>query len=100
LGLLKRQAILTCITICFAAMVTGVPLQLHLRSEAHSEKQDSERCSLCQQLLLTPGKFILEPELAIETTSRIYGYINFHSIACIKQLIHRQFGPRPPPTSL
>jgi hypothetical protein len=81
-------------------MVTGVSLQLHLLSEAHPEKHDLEHCSLCQQLLLAPGKFILEPEIAIEMASQVYGYVNFHSIVCVKQFTHQQFDPRPPPAAL
>jgi hypothetical protein len=95
-----RKAVLICMTICFVAMVAGVSLQLHLLSNAHPEKHDSEHCSVCQQLLITPGKFVLEPELAVEMGGQIECYVNFHSAICIKQFYHQQFNPRPPPVDL
>ena len=95
-----RQAVLICLTVCFVAMVTGVSLQLHLLGDTHPEKHDSEHCSVCQQLLIAPGKFLLEPELAIEMSSQIECCINFHSAICIKQFHHQQFDPRPPPAVL
>jgi len=95
-----RQVVLIFITICFVALVTGASLQLHLLSEVHPEKHDSEHCSLCQQLLLAPGKFILEPELAVETGSQIECYIKSHSTIYIKQFHYQQFDPRPPPASI
>ena len=89
-----------CTTVCFVAMTTGLMLQLHLAIDAHSEKHDSEQCSVCQQLLIVPGKFILEPELTLETAGQIEHYVNFHPTIRIKQFHHQQFGPRPPPAAL
>jgi len=40
---MDRQAVLICITVCFAAIVTGVSLQLHLLSHEHSREHDYER---------------------------------------------------------
>lgn len=99
MGRLYRKTVLICITICFVAMVTGLSLQLHLLSESHPEKHDSERCSLCQQLLLVTGKFVLEPELALETSGRIECHIKLNPNICVKQFHHQQFNPRPPPTA-
>jgi hypothetical protein len=95
-----RQAVLVCITICFVTMVTGISLQLHLLSEAHSEKHDTEHCSLCQQLLFSPDKYFLESELTFEISSKIQYCIDFHNNIYIKQSHHQQFNPRPPPAAL
>lgn len=84
---------------CFAAMTTGVTLQLHLLSDTHSHEHDFNNCQVCQKLLLAPGKFVWEPEPAIEMGGRIEHYVNFHSAVCIKQFQHQQFDPRPPPAA-
>jgi len=97
---LARKCVLTLAIICFVAMTTGVTLQLHLLSDTHPEEHDSKHCSICQQLLISPGKFILEPEPAIEMGGQIECYVNFHSAIYIKQFHHQQFNPRPPPTVL
>jgi hypothetical protein len=100
LNRLSRKAVLICITVCFVAMTTGFVLQLHLLGNAYPQKHDSERCSVCQQLLVMPGKFVLEPELTIEMAGQVEHYVNFHPIVCIKQFHHQQFDPRPPPAAL
>jgi len=81
-------------------MVTGISLQLHLLSDTHPEEHDSKHCSVCQQLLITPGKFLPEPELAVEMGGQIECYVNFYSAICIKQILYQQFNPRPPPAAL
>ena len=96
---LGRKCVLTLAIVCFAAMTTGVTLQLHLLGDAHSHEHDFENCLVCQQLLLMPGKFVLEPELTAETGGQIERYVNFHSANCIKQFHHQQFDPRPPPSA-
>jgi len=100
LGRLYQKTVLIFMTVCFAAMVTGISLQLHLLREAHPEKHDTEHCSLCQQLLFSPGKFFLESELTFEISSQIEYCIDFHNNICIKQSHHQQFNPRPPPAAL
>ena len=100
MGRPNRQAVLICITACFVAMVTGISLQLHLLSDTHPEEHDSKHCSVCQQLLIAHGKFLLEPELAIEMGGQIECYVNFHSAICIKQIHYQQFNPRPPPVAI
>jgi len=100
LARLARKCIITLVIVCFTAMTTGVTLQLHLLSEAHSHKHDFNRCLICQQLLLTPGKFTPEPELAIDMSDQIEHYVNFNSAICIKQFHHQQFDPRAPPAAL
>jgi len=101
LARLARKCVLMPLSIvCFAAMTTGVTLQLHLLSNAHPDGHDSEHCSVCQQLLLALGKIVLEPEVTVEMGSQIECYVNFHSAICIKQFHHQQFDPRPPPTAL
>jgi len=97
---LARKCVLTLAIVCFTAMTTGVMLQLHLLSDAHSHEHDFDHCLICQQLLITPGKFVLGPELTAETDSQIERYVNFHSANCIKQFHHQQFDPRPPPAAL
>jgi hypothetical protein len=100
LSSLGRKAVLICTTVCFVAVTTGLMLQLHLLGDAHSKKHDSEHCSVCQQLLIAPGKFVLEPELTLEMAVQIEHYVNFHPTIRIKQFHYQQFGPRPPPTAL
>lgn len=96
----KRQAVLICITICFVAMVTGLSLQIHLMSDKSPEEHDSKHCSMCQKLLLSPEKFILEPEFVVEMAGRIECYTKSHSNICIKQFRYQQFNPRPPPAAV
>jgi hypothetical protein len=81
-------------------MTTGILLQLHLLSEEHPEKHDSEHCSLCQQLLFSPVKFDLESEHIFEIDSQTECCIDLHNNICIKQFHHQQFDPRPPPAAL
>jgi hypothetical protein len=97
---LARNCILSLAIVCFVAMTTGVAIQLHLLGDAHPEEHDSEHCSVCQQLLIMPGKLALEPELTLEMDGQIECYVNFHSAVCIKQFHHQQFDPRPPPAAL
>jgi hypothetical protein len=99
LARLARKCVLTLAIICFTAMATGVTLQLHLLGDAHPHKHDFNNCLICQQLLLMPGKFVSEPEPAIETGGRIEHSVNFHSAICIKQFHLQQFDPRPPPAA-
>jgi len=100
LSRLDRKVAIIYTTICFAAVTTGIMLQLHLLSDEHSEKHDSKHCSVCQQLLIAPGKFVLEPELALETGGQIERYVNTNSTICIKQFQHEQLNPRPPPAAI
>ncbi|MBN2592056.1 MAG: hypothetical protein JXA81_01010 [Sedimentisphaerales bacterium] len=97
---LDRKAAIICTTICFAGVTTGVILQLHLLSNENPEQHDSKHCSVCQQLLIAPGKFVLEPELALETGGQIERYVNTHSTICVKQFHHQQLNPRPPPATI
>jgi len=84
-------------TIFFVAMVTGLSLHLHLLSHHHPEEHDSEHCSICQQLLIKPGKFITEPESHLPDFNRLEGQLTFYSQSYTKTFRFDPFRPRPPP---
>ena len=97
---LDRKAVLICITVCFVAMVTGVSLQLHLLGHEHPEEHDSEHCSVCQQLLITPGKFIMEPVSNLPDTGFHAYNVEFQSQSYVIAFHFEPFDPRPPPAVL
>lgn len=92
-----RRAVLTIAIACFVAMVTGITLHLHLLSHQHPGEHDAEHCSICQQLLIAPGKFITEPELVLLDYNLQKDTIEFQSQSYVIALQHEPFGPRPPP---
>jgi hypothetical protein len=81
-------------------MATGLSLQLHLLSEEHPEKHDSEHCSLCQQLLIAFGKFMAEPPSILPEFNPQENNVEFQSQSCIITFHFEPFGPRPPPQLL
>jgi hypothetical protein len=81
-------------------MAMGLSLQLHLLGEEHPEKHDSEHCSLCQQLLFSPAKYVLESEHTFEIGNQVECFSDVHNNICIKESHHQQFGPRPPPSAI
>ncbi len=82
------------------AMVTGVSLQLHLLSHEHPQEHDFESCSICQQLLITPGNFAPEPQLCLPDIDRDKDNFEFVPEFYITTLHCKPFDARPPPFSL
>jgi hypothetical protein len=81
------------------AMVTGLTLELHLASHKATDSHTSSQCSICQQLLITPGKFILESQFRFPSTEPFKYVIEFAPQSYIATLHHQPFSPRPPPHS-
>lgn len=90
---LARKAVLTTAITCYVAMVTGTTLHLHLLSRQHPEEHDAAHCSICQQSLIAPGKFITEPELIILDHSPRTDTVEFQSES---YFIPCHFGPSSP----
>lgn len=84
-------------TICFMSMVTGVSMQLHLLIIEHPQKHDAEHCSVCQQLLLAPGKFMAEPPSILPEFNPQEDTVEFQSQSCTIAFHFEPFRPRPPP---
>jgi len=84
-------------TIFFVAMFTGLLLHLHLLSQDHPEKHDSEHCSICQQLLIKPGKFITEFESDLPGINLLESQLTFSSQSYAQTFHFDPFHPRPPP---
>jgi len=97
---LARKAVLITSIACFAAMVMGITLYLHLLSRQHPEEHDAAHCSICQQLLIAPGKFITEPELIILDHSPRTDTVEFQSQSCIIPFHPGSSDPRAPPQHL
>jgi len=97
---LARKAVLITAIACFSAMVMGITLYLHMLSRPHPEEHDSEHCSVCQQLLLAPGKFIAEPELALLDHSPRNDTVEFQSQSCVVPSHLGSSDPRGPPQHL
>ena len=94
---LARKAVLAFATVSFVAMVTSVSLQLHLLSHNHPEEHDAEHCSICQQLLIAPGKFITGPESTLLDFNLQGEHVEFQSQSYVIAFHFEPFGPRPPP---
>jgi hypothetical protein len=97
LSRLARQVGFILMTIFFAALVTGLSLYLHLLSHEHPEDHDAEHCPICQQLLIKPGKFIIEPESHLPDFTRFEGQLTFDSQSYTQAFHFDSFRPRPPP---
>jgi len=93
---IRRNALILA-TVSFVAMVTGVSLQLHLLSQDHSGAHDFDHCSICQQLLTAPGKFIREPESRLPETDLFENDAVFPLHVHVIAFHHNPFGPRSPP---
>ena len=87
-------------TICFVAMVTGVTLQLHLLSHEHSHEHDFDNCSICQQLLASPDKFISELQTTLLDKELYKESIEFVLQLNVTAFQSKSFDARPPPSNL
>jgi len=97
---MARKSVLILIAICFVSMVTGLSLQLHLSGDAHSHEHDFNRCLICQQLLLTPGKFAPEPQLSLPDIDPHRDSFEFVPEFCITAFHCKPFNARSPPSFL
>ncbi len=80
-------------------MVSELSPHLHLLSHEHPEEHDSEHCSVCQQLLIAPGKFITEPESGLPDSNLLHDDTEFYFQSYIIALHSQPFNPRPPPSA-
>ncbi|OHB78102.1 MAG: hypothetical protein A2Z25_23395 [Planctomycetes bacterium RBG_16_55_9] len=94
---LARKALLAFIIACFLAMVTGVSLDLHLLSHKRLQAHDAEHCSTCQQLLVSPGKFVMEPQSSLPDSNLDEDNVEVSFQSCAAALHCKPFDPRPPP---
>lgn len=78
-------------------MVMGITLHLHLMGHDHPKAHDAEHCSICQQLVIAPGKFMTEPESGLPDFNPQKNSVEFQSKFCIVAFHFEPFGPRPPP---
>lgn len=78
-------------------MVMGIPRYLHLLAHEHPEEHNAEHCLVCQQLLIMPGKFIMEPELNLPDFVPQKNNVEFDFQSCIITFHSEPFRPRPPP---
>ena len=92
-----RKTVLVLMAVSFAAMVTGITIQLHLLSQNHLPDHDSDKCPICKQLLIIAGKFIVEPETDVHYSNPLGSDIVFHSQFFVLPLQFEPFTPRPPP---
>jgi hypothetical protein len=92
-----RKVVYVVTTFCFVAMVTELSLHLHLLNHEHPEEHDSDHCSVCQQLLITHGKFITEPEPGLPDSNLLHDSTEFHFQSYIISLHSQPFNPRSPP---
>jgi len=95
-----RKATLILMTISFVALVTGLTLKLHLYNHKNQDNHNSRRCSICQQLLLTPNQFTLEQQSSLLNTDLLKNIIDFPLQSPVITFHHEPFGPRPPPCCL
>jgi len=94
---IARKAAFILTILCFAALAAGLTLKLHLLSHEHPEEHDFDHCSICQQLLITPAKFIPEPELSLPDVDLHSGNIEFVLRFYVTAVCCTPFDPRPPP---
>ena len=93
-----RKNVLILATVSFVAMVTGVSLQLHLLSQDRPDEHDFAHCSMCQQLLTAPTKFIQEPQFKLPDAAQFSGAAVFAPYVNVAAFHHIHFGPRGPPS--
>ena len=87
-------------TASFVALVTGLTLKLHFLSHEHTDNNLPNCCTICQQLLIMPNKFALEPQFSLPDTDYFQDEIEFPTQALVVTFRHEPFGPRPPPYCL
>jgi hypothetical protein len=70
-------------------------------SHEHSREHDFDRCSICQQLLVTPGKYTPVPQLRLPDIDRHKkDSVEFVPEFYITAFQSKPFDARPPPFSL
>ncbi|MEJ2701490.1 MAG: hypothetical protein P8Z79_03510 [Sedimentisphaerales bacterium] len=99
MGRLTRQVALVVALTCFGTMVTGALLYLHLLSHERPGEHDPEHCSICQQLVISRGKFTTEPPVNLPSYVLHAEHAEFQPEFCIAAFDCEPFGPRPPPAA-
>jgi len=97
---MARKVVLILMTIYFAAMATGISLQLHLLSHKQSHQHDFDDCSICRHLLVSTEKFAAEPQTCLpdqELYKEIFEIVPQFFVAAFHC---RSFDARPPPSYL
>jgi len=97
---MARKGALILITGCFAVMVTGISLQLHLLSHEHSHDHYFDDCSICRQLLVSPEKFTAEPKTSLPDTELYKESIEFVLQSNVTAFHCKLINARPPPSEL
>ena len=92
-----RKGVLLLATVSFMTMATGASLQLHLLTHDHQQEHDSDKCSVCQHFLTTPGKFTQEPKCELPGANLLKRDAEFPLHICITTFHHNPFSPRAPP---
>ena len=96
---IARKSLFILATISFLTMVTELALTLHLSSHKHHGYHDSDHCPICQQLLVTSGKFITVSEPSLPNSNLQKDNVKFQSQFYVTAFHFEPFGPRPPPAA-
>ena len=86
--------------VCCLAMVTGLTLKLHLACFDDPAEHDSEHCSICQELLIAPSKFVPASQPELGTATQFEHHVEFPTFTCSKRLYPQPANPRAPPVAL
>jgi len=97
MGFPARRSFLILAAVSFAAMVTGLSLQLHLLSQNHPQGHDSDHCPVCELLLAAPGKFTHGPQLELPDVNHLEGDAVHPLAARVAVFGRNPFTPRAPP---
>jgi len=92
-----RNWLLLAASVTFVAMVTGLTLQLHLLSLDNPDSHNSNRCAVCQQLLIAPHKFVPQPEPQIDFRTVLPVSTKPYPRTYFGRFFPASFNPRPPP---
>jgi hypothetical protein len=94
---LTRKSVFVLTAVCFAALATGLTLQLHMISCEHPEGHDFEQCPVCQQLTAL-GKFYSGPQLTLDNPYQFEFSIELSPDTLIILSQPKPFDSRPPPS--
>jgi len=96
---LARKILLITVIACFAALVTGLTLMLHLSSIEHPEEHNCEHCPICQQIIINPAKVIIPAEPVVIYEEIILYEVDFTFEYPTAIVENRCCIPRAPPLS-
>ena len=100
-----RTALLILSVACLAASGSGLVLWLHLpghvgdqRHEGRGHAQhDSERCPICQVMLVRFAKYVVEPQIAVVRIDAVETSAPEDGDTFTQHYIPSVLAPRPPP---